>query len=139
MNLNYSDPQDAESELAVLGAGSLNLAYEAEDVVGVAAAPASRLLQAPLRGQGGGGGGAQQGYRVKLGHDIYYCKPYQPFHTQLRYNFSGQWLNQSRKEMPGTGRNHLFLADSLLALVLDCNYFHCPVSMRLMCHQPHSP
>ena len=93
VNLNYSDPQDAESELAVLGAGSLNLAYEAEDVVGVAAPPASRLLQPPLRGQGrgGGGGGSQQGYRVKLGHDIYYCKPYQPFHTQLRYNFSGQW------------------------------------------------
>ena len=91
VNLNYSDPQDAESELAVLGAGSLNLAYEAEDVVGVAAAPASRLLQPPVRGGGGGGGGAQQGYRVKLGHDIYYCKPYQPFHTQLRYNFSGQW------------------------------------------------
>ena len=124
MNLNYSDPQDAESELAVLGAGSLNLAYEAEDVVGVAAPPASRLLQPPLRGQGGGG--SQQGYRVKLGHDIYYCEPYQPFHTQLRYNFSGQWLNQSRKEMSGTGRNHLFLADSLLALAVFISIVQCP-------------
>jgi len=27
-------------------------------------------------------------YRLKLGHDIYYCRPYQAFHTQLRYNFS---------------------------------------------------
>ena len=29
-------------------------------------------------------------YRLKLGHDIYYCRPYQAFHTQLRYNFSGR-------------------------------------------------
>ena len=31
----------------------------------------------------------QQGYKLKFGQEIYYCKPYRPFHTQLRYNFSG--------------------------------------------------
>ena len=29
------------------------------------------------------------GKLVRLGQEIYYCKPYRPFHTQLRYNFSG--------------------------------------------------
>ena len=33
----------------------------------------------------------QQGYKLKFGQEIYYCKPYRPFHTQLRYNFSGSW------------------------------------------------
>ena len=92
VNLNYSDPQDAESELALWpGKGNVNQAYEAEDIVGLAPPeaivsghePPSQPPRPPSRGQ-------QRGYHVKLGHDIYYCKPYQPFHTQLRYNFSGQ-------------------------------------------------
>ena len=43
------------------------------------------LIQAPLAKSKGDGGG----YRLKFGQEIYYCKPYRPFHTQLRYNFSG--------------------------------------------------
>lgn len=44
------------------------------------------LIQAPLSKSKGDGGG----YRLKFGQEIYYCKPYRPFHTQLRYNFSGE-------------------------------------------------
>ena len=91
VNLNYSDPQDAESDLGVWGGpGSVNQAYEAEDIV---ERPGEDREQAPLsRPQPPTQRGQQRGYKVKLGHDIYYCKPYQPFHTQLRYNFSGQSL-----------------------------------------------
>ena len=93
VNLNYSDPQDAESDLALWpgqpGQGNVNQAYEAEDIVGLVSPPEELVSghqppRPPSRGQ-------HRGYHVKLGHDIYYCKPYQPFHTQLRYNFSGQF------------------------------------------------
>ena len=91
MNLNYSDPQDAESELAVWhgpGHGNINQAYEAEDIVTARDPGHHPLLQQhikqPQRNQD-----INSSYKVKFGHDIYYCKPYQPFHTQLRYNFSG--------------------------------------------------
>ena len=95
VNLNYSDPQDAESELAVWpgpghgpGHGNINQAYEAEDIVTAREPGHHPLLQQhikqPQRNQD-----INSSYKVKFGHDIYYCKPYQPFHTQLRYNFSG--------------------------------------------------
>ena len=96
VNLNYSDPQDAESDLALWpgpAQGNVNQAYEAEDIVGLAPPPEDAVTghqppRPPSRGQ-------QRGYHVKLGHDLYYCKPYQPFHTQLRYNFSGQLLQEN--------------------------------------------
>ena len=102
VNLNYSDPQDAESDLALWpGQGNVNQAYEAEDIVGLVPPPEEELTghhghhghpppRPPSRGQ-------HRGYHVKLGHDIYYCKPYQPFHTQLRYNFSGQFYTRDTK------------------------------------------
>lgn len=96
VNLNYSDPQDAESDLGLWPGqpGHVNQAYEAEDIVGLA--PPEEVItghpppRPPSRGQ-------HRGYHVKLGHDIYYCKPYQPFHTQLRYNFSGQFYTRDTK------------------------------------------
>ena len=54
------------------------------------------LIQAPLSKSKGDGGG----YRLKFGQEIYYCKPYRPFHTQLRYNFSG--LSSSSSETVGS-------------------------------------
>ena len=54
------------------------------------------LIQAPLAKSKGDGGG----YRLKFGQEIYYCKPYRPFHTQLRYNFSG--LPSSSSETAGS-------------------------------------
>jgi len=75
LNLNYSDPQDAESDGP--GWGNVNQAYEGEEL--------QEPCEAPLAKSGVEGGG---GYRLKFGQEIYYCKPYRPFHTQLRYNFS---------------------------------------------------
>ena len=103
VNLNYSDPQDAESELRVWGNGNVNQAYEVEDIVyhvGPRVPPQPQLsvkphLQ-PLPAKPGPTVVGGNSYKVKFGQDIYYCKPYQPFHTQLRYNFSGQfncWLH----------------------------------------------
>jgi hypothetical protein len=79
VNLNYSDPQDAEAdeEDEAAGHGRLNRAYEGEELV--------EPVEAVVPGQGE----AAPGYRLKFGQEIYYCKPYRPFHTQLRYNFSG--------------------------------------------------
>ena len=88
VNLNYSDPQDAESDLQVVG--NVNQAYEAEDIVhDLSGHHVPRHQVQPklsVRAQP-----APASYKVKFGQDIYYCKPYQPFHTQLRYNFSGQY------------------------------------------------
>ena len=100
VNLNYSDPQDAESDIQVWG--NVNQAYEAEDIIHPAGhplghhqayhlghrvphqEPAVQARQKAARPP------PPPSYKVKFGQDIYYCKPYQPFHTQLRYNFSGQ-------------------------------------------------
>lgn len=73
LNLNYSDPQDAD--LGVPDCGTVNQAYEGEDLVD----PQDHVVSPE----------GSHGYRLKLGQEIYYCKPYRPFHTQLRYNFSG--------------------------------------------------
>ena len=92
VNLNYSDPQDAESELRAWG--NVNQAYEAEDIIYHVGPRVPRQpqrlkphLQPPPAKPGPP---VSSSYKVKFGQDIYYCKPYQPFHTQLRYNFSGQ-------------------------------------------------
>ena len=69
--MNYSDPQDAEGDPSSWG--NINQAYEGEEN------NSGEELVHQTHG----------GYKVKFGQDIYYCKPYQPFHTQLRYNFSG--------------------------------------------------
>ena len=101
VNLNYSDPQDAESDLWPIHgvSGNINQAYEAEDILTSEAhhhhhRPHPRV-EKPVRQQTQLD--ANNSYKVKFGHEIYYCKPYQPFHTQLRYNFSGNeifdWLN----------------------------------------------
>ena len=105
VNLNYSDPQDAESDLWPIHgvSGNINQAYEAEDILTSEAAhhhhhrPHPRV-EKPVRQQTQLD--ANNSYKVKFGHEIYYCKPYQPFHTQLRYNFSGNeifdWLLNNR-------------------------------------------
>ena len=94
VNLNYSDPQDAESDLWPIHgvSGNINQAYEAEDILTSEAhhhhhRPQPRV-EKPVRQQNQLD--ANNSYKVKFGHEIYYCKPYQPFHTQLRYNFSGK-------------------------------------------------
>ena len=110
VNLNYSDPQDAESDLALWHGGNVNQAYEAEDIVGSRDSGLHRPhhhLQPPHRQQQvphgpvlGQGPGPTNSYKVKFGQDIYYCKPYQPFHTQLRYNFSGKLYKLFRIKRP---------------------------------------
>jgi len=90
VNLNYSDPQDAESDPNSWG--NINQAFEGEDNNS-----AEELVHQ-----------SHAGYKVKFGQDVYYCKPYQPFHTQLRYNFSDlleSGVDSEYEEMAGTSRS----------------------------------
>jgi len=90
VNLNYSDPQDAEGDSTSWG--NINQAYEGEENN----SGEELVHQTPA------------GYKVKFGQDIYYCKPYQPFHTQLRYNFSDlleSGVDSEYEEMAGVSRS----------------------------------
>ena len=64
----------------------LRQGYDTEGEAGNSGPPPSR----PGRPGPPGPPPPTQAYKVKFGQEIYYCKPYQPFHTQLRYNFSGE-------------------------------------------------
>ena len=76
LNLYYINPQNADSDNGEWG--NINRAYDDDDDDDDEGNSPSQLHPSS--------GGA--GYRLKFRWNVYYCKPYQPIHTQLRYNFS---------------------------------------------------